>query len=285
MRLGPRALELVLLGEGEDVVAQHVVLAVVLMKTAGLRAIDHVVLQHDVARTLVGIEPPAAVAEGIDVVEAVVVYARAGRDAQRVDAAHVGKDMLAERVHVIESDVVVVGMAGRVAPDPADGNAGIVEIEDVVVLDAIVGRMADPDPDARGMQPAAMGDQALPHGVVRHDLLRLVGRGAPAMLARRRGLADQHPAAAQVDQFAAIDKVVPAAGAEGQGVAADVPHGTGLEGDVPRRHGRQRPADVHFGLGIALALRIERPIVVGERQPAKNQVLDPLPRRRVALRE
>ena len=73
MRLGPRPLDLVLRGEGEDVVPDDVLLAVVLVEAAGLGAVDEVVLHHDAGRALVGVEAPAAVVEGVDVVEEVVV--------------------------------------------------------------------------------------------------------------------------------------------------------------------------------------------------------------------
>ena len=62
---GPRALELGLAAEGEDVVLDVVLLAVVLVEAAGAGAVDEVVLHHDAAGALVGIEAPAAVAAGV----------------------------------------------------------------------------------------------------------------------------------------------------------------------------------------------------------------------------
>ena len=65
----------------EDVVADGVLLAVVLVEAAGLRAVDEVVFQLDAGRALVGVEAPAAVGVGVDVVDDVV------RDAELLDVA------------------------------------------------------------------------------------------------------------------------------------------------------------------------------------------------------
>ena len=83
---------------------------------------------------------------------------------------------------MVEADVVVVGLAGAVAPDPADGNARVVEIEDVVVFDDVVGRVADPDADGRRMQPAAVGDQAVADRVVRDELFAPLAGMRPTSL-------------------------------------------------------------------------------------------------------
>ena len=163
---------------------------------------------------------------------------RARRNAERVDSAHVREDVLAERVDVVEADVVVVGQARAITPDPAGGNARIVEIEDVVVFYAVVRRVADPDANRRGVQPAAVGDQAAADCVVRNDLFGITRRGVPGFFARPGGRADQHAAAAEIDQFAAIHQIVAAAPAKSHRVSADLPHGAAVEGDVPRGHGR-----------------------------------------------
>ncbi len=70
---------------------------------------------------------------------------------------------------MVVGDVVVMGRAGTVAPGPADGDAGVVEVEDVVVLDDVVRRMADPDAHGRRVQPAAVGDQAVADRVAGDD--------------------------------------------------------------------------------------------------------------------
>jgi hypothetical protein len=46
---------------------------------------------------------------------------------------------------VIEANIVVMGVTRPVAPGPTDGNSGLVEIKDVIVLDRVVRRLSDPD--------------------------------------------------------------------------------------------------------------------------------------------
>ncbi len=62
-----------------------------LVEAAGLGVVDEVVLQHDAGAALVGVEAPAAVGVGIDIVEDVVADDRAFGGPQRVDAAHVAE--------------------------------------------------------------------------------------------------------------------------------------------------------------------------------------------------
>ena len=88
-----------------------------------------------------------------------------------------------------------------------------------------------------------------------NDVLRIARSCVPALFAGPGGRADHYAAAAEIDQLAAVHEVVAAALAESHRVAADVPHGTAVENDVPRtacRHGR---AEVHFRLREALTLR------------------------------
>ena len=118
---------------------------------------------------------------------------RAGRDAEGVDAAHVAEHALADRMNVVVADSVVVGVAPAVAPGPADRDAGVVEIEDVVVLDDVVGRVADPDADGRRVQPPAVGDQAV------DTVLSLATASSSCMRFRRSSAA-----AAEVGQLAVL---------------------------------------------------------------------------------
>ena len=102
--------------EGEDVVGDEVVPAIVLMEPAGLRSVHQVVVRDHVRGALIEVDPPATVAEGLDVVHVVVMEARARRDAQSVDAPHVAQDALADGVHVVIGDLVVVRRAVRIPP-------------------------------------------------------------------------------------------------------------------------------------------------------------------------
>ena len=55
MLLDPRGLKLLDQAVGEDVVANDVLLAVVLVEPAGLHVVDEVVLEQDAGASLVGI--------------------------------------------------------------------------------------------------------------------------------------------------------------------------------------------------------------------------------------
>ena len=170
----PRGLELLLLAEGEDVVADDVLPAVVLVEAAGLDAVDEVVLEEDVGAAFVGIEAPAAVAVGVDVVEDVVDDLRAFRRAEGVDAAHVAEHAPADVVDVVEGDAVPLGQAFAVSPAPADGDARVVEVGDFVVGDGVVGAVSDPDADGAGEDPPAAADDVVVDGDVA-GVFRLCG--------------------------------------------------------------------------------------------------------------
>ena len=75
--LGAAALDLIFLGEGEDVVPDDVVLAVVLMEAAVGGVVGHVAFHRDAGAALVGVEAPAAVGEAGHVMDAVVADRRA----------------------------------------------------------------------------------------------------------------------------------------------------------------------------------------------------------------
>ena len=121
----------------------------------------------------VGVKSPSAAAiavVGIDVVDHVVADGGAGRNAQGIDAAHVAQHAPTEVMDVVELDLVVVCGAGVIAPAPADGNARIVEIGDVVVRDLVVGAVADPHAHRAAIEAAAgaddvVVDDAMPGGV------------------------------------------------------------------------------------------------------------------------
>ncbi len=152
----PRGLDLLFLAVGQDVVPQHVLLAVVLVEAAGLGAVDEVVLEENAGAAFVGIHSPAAVGIGIDVVEDVVADDGAFGGAERVDAAHVAQQAPAEVMDVIEGERVPFGQALAVAPRPAGGDAGVEEVGDFVVRDAVVAALPDPHAHGAGKDPAAV---------------------------------------------------------------------------------------------------------------------------------
>ena len=99
----------------------------------------------------------------------IVVDRRAGRDPERVGAAHIAQHTLTDVMGVVKSDFIVMRTALGVTPDPADGEGRVVEVVHIVVLNDVVRRMPDPDADRRRMQPAAVSDQAIAHRVMRDE--------------------------------------------------------------------------------------------------------------------
>ena len=167
----------------------------------------------------------------------------------------------------------MVGGALGIAPAPADRDTGIGEVEDVAVCDGGVRGMADPDTDRRRMYPAAVRDRAVADHVARDGSLR-IGE-------YRRG-AHEHAAGGEIDQLAPRKRALLAAVAQFECVAADVPHATAVEGNVPCSSGTDDRADVHLRLRIRLTARRQVPVSVGEREPLEPNVLDELSRGHLA---
>ena len=127
-----------LTGEGEDIVADDVGFTVVLVVAAAFSSKYDVVFDDFVRASLVGVDAPAAVAKAIDIVDPVADDASPGLDSEGVDTAHVAENALADVVNVVVGDDVVVGLTLGVAPGPADGDAGVVEVGDFVVTDFVI---------------------------------------------------------------------------------------------------------------------------------------------------
>ena len=255
-----------------------VLASVVLVVAAGLDVVDEVVLHHDVGAPLVVVEPPPAapvLVVGIDVVDVVVAHRSAGRNAQRVHAAHVAHHPPADVVDVIELDLVVVGKALGIAPRPADGHPGIAEVGHVVVGDRVVGAVADPHAHRAAEQVAAGADDVVVDGDVAGLLL---GFGAAVLPA----LADAHPAGAHLVDVAPRDAAVAAAAAEPDAVAAHAADLAALDGHVAGTVDRDRRGDADRGLAVAVSLGRQDVRGMAKRQPLERDVLDELPRRRVA---
>ena len=120
-----------------------------------------IALQHHVRRAFVGVERPTAVKAAAYVVDQVVVNPGAGLDAEQIDAAHVAEQLLAEVVDVVEADPVFAGDLFGVAPAPAAGDPGVVEVVDVVVFDQVAEGVPDQDSGGAVLKAARMGDFAV----------------------------------------------------------------------------------------------------------------------------
>ena len=161
-----------------------------------LAVVDEIEGLFDFGAAFVGVKAPSAcavVVVGIDVVDMVVGDGRAVGSAERIDAAHVGEDALADIMDVVVVDVVAMGDGVAVAPCPSHGDARVEEIADLVVCQRVVAGVADPDAVGAVMEAAAVGDDAVVDGdEIRH--LRMVFRND--------GRADFDAAATQIMDMA-----------------------------------------------------------------------------------
>ena len=222
---GAATLDLIFLGEGEDVVPDDVLLAVVLVEAAVGGVVGDVAFHRDAGAAFVGVEAPAAVGEAGHVMDEIMADRSAFGGPQRVDAAHVAEQAFAEVVEVIPFDAVALGVAGRIAPAPADRDGRIEEVRDLVVRDLVIGGTADPDADGAREGQAAVADDIVMNPVVARMVLRLgfVVEGA-----------DLHAARADVGDQALLDRHLTGAASEGEAVTADVREFAASEDDLRR---------------------------------------------------
>src|SRR5258708_19461080 len=91
-------------------------------------------LHHDVSRTFIRVQTPASIVERLDVMDMVVVHDSAGLNAKRVDPPHIRSHVLADSVHVIEANVVVMGVTRPLPPSPTHANSVLVETQNAIFL-------------------------------------------------------------------------------------------------------------------------------------------------------
>lgn len=223
MWFGAGVLDLLFGGEGEDVVADDVFLAVVLVVAAAFGVVDEVVFHEDAGAALVVVEAPSAVGVGDDMMDVVAADDGAFGGAEGVDGTHVAEEAIADVVDVVVCDEVSFGLAVVVSPAPADGDAGVGEVADVVVGDAVVTAVADPDADGAGEDLAGVADEVVVEGLVAGGGLGCGGEvhGAAA-----------EAAGAEVVEVGLADGVVFASFAEPDAVDAGVGDGGVFDGDV-----------------------------------------------------
>ncbi len=132
---------------GQNIIADDVVAAVVLVVSARLHAIDQVVFQHNAGTPFVIVQTPttsAVTVVRIDVVDNVVADRGPFSQSQRVNASHITQDAPAQVMDMIELNHVVGRDGGCVAPTPTNRNTGVEVIADVVVSHLIVPAVANP---------------------------------------------------------------------------------------------------------------------------------------------
>ena len=219
MRLGPRALELVVAAEGKNIISHDVGCAVVLVKPAVRRAVNQITLGNDAAAAFIEIDTPAAILPTGDVVPKVVADPRSGLHAERVDAAHVAQDrpvtirFHTDVVHVIERDDVIRSQRRPVAPGPAYGNAGVVEIVDGVMDNAIAPGLPEPNPYRARKHFPAIVNVAIGELIAAVLFLRLISD---------RGLAQFQSAGPKILELAMLEAITAAAAGQFQAVVAKV---------------------------------------------------------------
>ena len=96
-------------GVHEDIVAHGVVPAIVLVVSGVRHVVDEVVLPDDALAAFVVVKPPAAIVGGADVIDDIVGDARPEARSQRVDAAHVGHDVLSDRIDAVKCHGIALG--------------------------------------------------------------------------------------------------------------------------------------------------------------------------------
>ena len=175
-----------------------------------------------------------------------MVNRRSGRDAERVDAAHIAQNSLSDARNSVVGDFVVMRAALAVAPGPSGRDSGVVKIGYLVVENFIVGAVSDPDADARRVDSSAARDPAVLDRDALGELLRVF---------LKRRFADLHPARAEVFERKALQRTVFAALSERDAPRADVAHRAAVERDIASIAYRNRRPELDFGLVGAVALR------------------------------
>ena len=241
-----------------------------------------VVVHREALGAFVGVERPAAVGVGPHVVYHVVVDARAVARPERVHAAHVAHDPLAEVVDPVVGDLVALRHRAREAPRPAHRHARVVEVVDVAVQHLGVRDVRVGYASSLGVEQPAVADHAVLDAVERRRARReVLDDAAHELLAicdMSGARAHPHAARAQVEQLAVRDRVGDAPVVEAHAVVARVRERAAVERDAPhalRRHGAVIAASglVLIGLrGTAPAVG-RRPVRVGERDSLEDDVV------------
>ena len=166
--------------------------------------------------------------------EDVVADDRPLRRAERVDTSHVTEHGPADVVHVVVGERVPLGQAVGITPAPADGQARVIQIGDVVVRDGVVTAVADPDTDGAGEEVPAAADDVVVHSDVVGPLRGVVPHAR---------FADADAPGTEIVDVASLQGAVLTALAEPHAVAPDVAELAIFDRDVPRAVGHHHRVD------------------------------------------
>ena len=238
-----------------------------------LGVMHHVVLDQQMRGAFVVVNAPAAVVVGVHVVDVVVADDRARRDAERVDAAHV-RQHAADVVNVVELDAIVLAHAALVAPHPADRNARVTAVVNMVMGHDVALGVGQQHAHGRRKILAVMVQPVVGDAIV--------ARAVP----RRTGfLAASHADATsrQLGEFVTREFIVGAASHHLEAEGAEIEQPALFERARPGA--AQRDGSRHGGgpLPVVGIARPEFKIRVGKRQIAETQMLDVTPLRRLAF--
>ena len=161
MFLCTRQLDLVLLRVDEDVVADNVLLAVILVEASICGVVNQVVFEKNASATLVSIQPPTAVRVAVNVVEDIAQDYSALGFSEHVNTSHVAHQSLTEVVNMVVGDEVAFVGCLTVAQPPTNRDAGVKQIRNLVVGDAVVTTLTNPYTDSARKNTPSLSDDAV----------------------------------------------------------------------------------------------------------------------------
>src|SRR5436190_10047111 len=248
-----RAHELVFRAEGENVVANDIVPTVMLVKAGALAPVNHVVFEHDVRASFVGVKSPATIGVRPHVVNQIIAQDRSVLNSQGVNAAHVAEHALADVVKVIELDDVVVAGRFLIAPIPSHGNGRVIKVVNVIVRDPILTALKNDKPDGRRINTAK-----LVQVVVANDMAVVHFK---RILALRR-LADANAARANVVNFVPTYPTTLATLSQLQGVSTEMSKDAIFNHTVHRAFNQDIAAHVDGSLRVQVTVFGQAPVRV-----------------------
>jgi len=258
--------DLMTLVEGEQVVPDDVVAAVMLVESGVGAADGDIVFEQDAGAAFIGVEAPTAVTVTLDVLEEIVMDVGAGLGAEGVDAAHVAEAALSDVLDPVVGDLIGAACGVAIAPVPSDRDAGVVEVGDVVVEDAIGGAVEDEDADRRCEDPTQMQE-----GIVGEEM-GMVGVGGGGLAVA--GFTDADATGAELGELAMIDGPGLATAAEFESVSAGIAQVTGFHAAIDCVPGLDGARDDHGGLGRDQTIGRHGMVGVGEVEVSENQFPD-----------
>src|ERR1051326_532892 len=176
-------------------------------------------------------------------------------------------------MHVVKFNNVVCGAVGLQAPIPADADARVVQVVNVVMRNTVAATLGDPDADAAGINLPTVKDV-----IVIDPCAACLGN----VIFGRPLLSNADPPGAEIKQSIVLDAAILAAAPEPYAIGANVSNFTCFNDAIQRPVRGNRCRDFHRGLRTTVAFGIEHPIGVMESQSPYCNVPDALASLRLA---